>query len=259
MPSLKALKRSGVLYISHVVTTVTAIALFCVAALLFAHPGYLDDSIVYMNIKPIFDDPVRGFPGIVGAWPPARLFQHPADVHGAPRHAAGMMWLAKRGLSLLLGCSIALYLLAGWFVIDMPNFPKEGGWFFNPFAWQILFVDRLHPRPARARGKVFAYNPWIFWASVALSRRRLIWTWFDCGLSARICRSQDLLGFRQDLCRLPAALPCAGARLCGDDVALGQWMKRIPATQSSHRHGPAFAAGLLRRLAAVDGRRDRAP
>ena len=39
--SLKALKRSGVLYMSHVVTTVAAIALFCVAAMLFAHPGYL--------------------------------------------------------------------------------------------------------------------------------------------------------------------------------------------------------------------------
>src|SRR5437867_3965175 len=49
--SLKAMKRAGVLYLSHVVTTIAGIALFCAAAIYFARPGYLADMVYYLNIK----------------------------------------------------------------------------------------------------------------------------------------------------------------------------------------------------------------
>src|SRR5215211_6924304 len=61
----KAWRRAGVLYVSHVVTTVAAVALFCFASLYFVRPGYLSDTIVYMDIKPLMDDAVRGFIGLI--------------------------------------------------------------------------------------------------------------------------------------------------------------------------------------------------
>ncbi len=50
-----------------------------------------------------------------------------------------VLWLLLRAPMLALGASLALYVLAwqlGW---NLPAYP-EGSWYFNPFAWQLLFV-----------------------------------------------------------------------------------------------------------------------
>ena len=41
--------------------------------------------------------------------------------------------------SLALGASVLLYVLTWHFNWNLPSYP-EGHWFFNPFAWQLLFV-----------------------------------------------------------------------------------------------------------------------
>jgi hypothetical protein len=49
------------------------------------------------------------------------------------------LWLLLRWPTLALGGSLALYVLAwqiGW---NLPAYP-DGLWYFNPFAWQLLFV-----------------------------------------------------------------------------------------------------------------------
>jgi hypothetical protein len=50
-----------------------------------------------------------------------------------------ILWLLQRGPTLALGASLALYVLAWWFNWNLPAYP-EGSWYFNPFAWQLLFV-----------------------------------------------------------------------------------------------------------------------
>jgi hypothetical protein len=50
-----------------------------------------------------------------------------------------ILWLLLRAPALALGGSLAFYLLAwqlGW---NLPAYP-DGSWYFNPFAWQLLFV-----------------------------------------------------------------------------------------------------------------------
>jgi hypothetical protein len=50
-----------------------------------------------------------------------------------------ILWLLLRWPTLALGGSLALYVLAwqlGW---NLPAYP-DGSWYFNPFAWQLLFV-----------------------------------------------------------------------------------------------------------------------
>ncbi len=248
--SLKALKRSGVLYISHVVTTVAAIALFCVAAVLFAHPGYLDDSIVYVNIKSIFEDPVKAFPGIVGLGHQLGYFNILPMYMIILAMLPVMMWLAKRSVSLLLGCSIALYLVAGWFVIDMPNFPKEGGWFFNPFAWQILFVIGFILGQRSREGKVFAYNPWIFWGSALYLVVAFIWTWFALwGYQPHLPIPKTLWDFDKTYVAFPRLFHVLALAYVVMMSPVGQWMKRIPATNpltAMGRHSlPVFCVGSL--------------
>ncbi len=50
-----------------------------------------------------------------------------------------ILWLLLRGPTLALGASVALYVLAWQFGWNLPAYP-EGSWYFNPFAWQLLFV-----------------------------------------------------------------------------------------------------------------------
>jgi hypothetical protein len=50
-----------------------------------------------------------------------------------------ILWLLLRGPTLALGASLALYVLAWQFGWNLSAYP-EGSWFFNPFAWQLLFV-----------------------------------------------------------------------------------------------------------------------
>ncbi|MBL8905408.1 MAG: OpgC domain-containing protein [Rhizobiales bacterium] len=248
--SLKALKRSGILYMSHVVTTVAAIALFCLAAVLFAHAGYVDDSIVYLNIRPVLADPVRAFPGLVGLGHQLGYFNILPMYMILLAMLPAMMWLAKRSLSLLLGSSIALYLMTGWFVIDMPNFPTEGGWFFNPFAWQILFVIGFILGQRSREGKIFAYSPILFWGSVAYLGVAFIWTWFELwGYRPHLPIPRTLWDFDKTYVAFPRLFHVLALAYAVMMSPIGQWMKRIPPSNpltAMGRHSlPVFCAGSL--------------
>ena len=49
------------------------------------------------------------------------------------------LWLLIRNASLALAASVALYVLTWEFGWNIESYPS-GHWFFNPFAWQLLFV-----------------------------------------------------------------------------------------------------------------------
>lgn len=51
-----------------------------------------------------------------------------------------IFWLAGRHWLLPLGLSVALWFAAQWLPINMPNTRTAREWFFNPTAWQLLFV-----------------------------------------------------------------------------------------------------------------------
>ncbi len=50
-----------------------------------------------------------------------------------------ILWGLKRMPVMTLTGSAAIYALGGYFNVNLPGYP-EGVWFFNPFAWQFLFV-----------------------------------------------------------------------------------------------------------------------
>jgi hypothetical protein len=50
-----------------------------------------------------------------------------------------ILWLLQRRATLALAASVAIYALAWEFGWNLPAFPN-GHWYFNPFAWQLLFV-----------------------------------------------------------------------------------------------------------------------
>ncbi len=50
------------------------------------------------------------------------------------------MLVMRRHVLLALVPSLALYVLAQTTGLNMPGNPDSDGWYFNPFAWQLLFV-----------------------------------------------------------------------------------------------------------------------
>src|SRR5262249_57718210 len=84
-----------------------------------------------------------------------------------------ILWLLQFRASLALGASVLLYVLTWHFNWNLPSYP-EGHWFFNPFAWQLLFVfgaccalggaqrlSRVLRSPVTA-SSAFAYLSFIF-------------------------------------------------------------------------------------------------
>jgi hypothetical protein len=52
---------------------------------------------------------------------------------------SALLWLLNRALSVTLAASFLIYLAAHLFHWNLPAWP-HGDWYFNPLAWQVLFV-----------------------------------------------------------------------------------------------------------------------
>lgn len=136
LASLKAVKRAGTLYVAHLASIVAGIGVFAVAAVVYGKTGLMGE----INIAPLMEDPVRGFIGLA-------TMSHQIGYHNIlPMYVVLllglplMMALAVHGLAPLLGVSAILYTLTQIYGWSPPSYPAEGHWFFNPFAWQLLFV-----------------------------------------------------------------------------------------------------------------------
>lgn len=69
----------------------------------------------------------------------------------------------------LLAASGALYLAARWLNWNLPTYPDGGVWYFNPFAWQFLFVlgAVFHRKPG-LRTRFCRYRPFAMAAALAV-------------------------------------------------------------------------------------------
>jgi len=91
--------------------------------------------------------------------------------------------IGRRSLWGMIGVSAAIWFVSGYYRINMPNFPGDGGWFFNPFSWQFLFVIGLAGGMAAKQGRsLVPPMRWLFWAAVAYLLFSLYWLWVTPGL-----------------------------------------------------------------------------
>lgn len=273
--SLKALRRAGALYMGHIATTLAGIALFCAAAIYFARPGYIDDTIIYMNTKPLMDDPVRGIIGLVTLGHQLGYFNILPMYMAILASLPLIMWLGRRSLNLLLAVSLIVWALAGWFAIDFPNYPGQAprdfldlvtdpgkdGWFFNPFAWQALFVIGFILGEWQRRGDTLRFNPWIFAAAaaylvLAYFYYPLDWFFHKSGIGNDL--PLRLWGFDKGYVGVPRFLHVLALGYVVMMSPLGRLMHRIPASNfltSMGRHSlPVFCWGTLLSMAGAVAR-----
>jgi len=144
----RILKRTWQIYVAHVFLFAIYIAEIAYVASSFENPLYVEE----MNALDFLKTPD------VTIMQALLLKFKPANMDVLPLYIVLLMmfpfalWLLIRNASLALAISVALYVLTWEFGWNFASYPS-GHWFFNPMAWQLLFVfgawcalgDRLRP------------------------------------------------------------------------------------------------------------------
>lgn len=131
----RILKRAWQIYVAHIFLFAIYMAEISYVATSFENPLYAEE----MNILDFLKQPDHT---IVQA---LLLKFKPANMDVLPLYIVllilfpPILWLLQRGPTLALGASMAIYVLAWRFNVNLPAYPS-GVWYFNPFAWQLLFV-----------------------------------------------------------------------------------------------------------------------
>jgi len=143
--TLHVWRRCWQLYVAHLILFLFYTAQIGYVAERFGNPMYMEE----MNVTRLLDAPHL-------ALLEALLLEfRPANMDVLPMYIVllgvfpPLLWLLLRRPGWAFGLSAALFVLVRLTGINLPAYPPGSGWFFNPFAWQFLFV----------LGAVFALRP----------------------------------------------------------------------------------------------------
>lgn len=128
--------RAWQMYVAHIMLFLAFTAQIARAARKFDNPMYKDE----FNVANFLAHPDELI------WQALTLRYKPVDLDVLPLYIALVgacpliLWgLVRRPNLTLLGSAI-LYVLARWFDWNLASYPPGTTWYFNPFAWQLLFV-----------------------------------------------------------------------------------------------------------------------
>ena len=128
-------RRMRDLYAAHLLLTVVCAILLAVAAQSFENPLYYE----HVNLTPYAYDPLGAI------WRTLALYYQLGYLNILPLYIVLLAWfpllwwLMQRHLGLALAASAILWLSANVLGANLPSWPELYGWYFNPFAWQLLF------------------------------------------------------------------------------------------------------------------------
>jgi hypothetical protein len=132
-------RRAFTLYWVQVLISLLTIAIFAAAALWWDN----DDLIDHEDRDTVVSSPLRGISAILA------LAHQFGNVNILPLYIVlllitpALLVLARRNDWLMLLTSGLIYLAARVFELNLPSWPLDGGWYFNPLAWQFIFAIGL--------------------------------------------------------------------------------------------------------------------
>lgn len=133
---IRLLSRAIEIYRAQLVLTAIALAILAATSLVRNNPIFLE----WHNAGPAFYDPVRTTVGWV------LLTHHLWFFDILPLYvvvllmAPAFVILARNNRILALAASLILYVIVLTWNLQLPTWPGDSGWFFNPLAWQLLLV-----------------------------------------------------------------------------------------------------------------------
>jgi hypothetical protein len=133
--SAQLLRRAWQIYVAHVFLFAIYLAEIIYVATRFENPLYAEE----MNILDFLKQPdVTIIQALLLKFKPANMDVLPLYIILLLLFPP-ILWLLQSRSTLALGASVLLYVLTWHFNWNLPSYPS-GHWFFNPFAWQLLFV-----------------------------------------------------------------------------------------------------------------------
>lgn len=128
--------RAFEIYTAQVLITMFAIAILAASAMALNNPLLLQ----WHNAAAVFDDPVRTHIGLAVLTHQLGYFNilplYVVLMGMAPAFAT----IDRLAPALLLPLTLVLYLCVLALRVNLPSWPESGSWFFNPLAWQFVFV-----------------------------------------------------------------------------------------------------------------------
>jgi len=128
-------KRAVQMYVAHIMLFLIFTAQIARAARKFDNPMYENEFNVFNFLQ--HPDVLIG--------QALTLRYKPVDLDVLPLYISLIavsplvLWCMVRRPNLTLLGSAVLYVLARWFDWNLPSYPAGTTWYFNPFAWQLLF------------------------------------------------------------------------------------------------------------------------
>ena len=136
------------IYVAHIVLFCVVAGIVVSAVRHFDNPLYLE----HVNLLPLFADTEGALVAVL------TLHYLPNFLDILPLYVLLLalvpfaLPLALRQPALVLLAAAALWGLVQVAPFNLPNYPGDAGWYFNPFAWQFLFVIGLVLGSLRHRG-----------------------------------------------------------------------------------------------------------
>ena len=240
------LRRAWVLYVAHIFLFVVFSAQVSYSATALDRSDYLEE----IHIDALADAPYRAMlEALLLVYQPAYLNILPMYVALLALFAAVMPLLRRPFI--LLGLSIGCYVLIRFTGFNLPSW-TGGGWYFNPLAWQFLFMIGavLSYRGIRLPGPKIAYD--IIAGLIVLSGVLLLWlVWpypdiegLISPVAAKILISVDKEGLHPMRLLSILSLVWLVARVV---PASAQWLRSTPAwpfVLCGQHSLPVFCSGI---------------
>ena len=132
----RLLKRAAEMYVAHIMLFLLFTAQIARTVRKFDNPMYADEFNVHNFLQ--HPDVLIG-QALSLRYKPVNLDVLPLYI-SLVATAPFMLWCMVRRPNLTLLASAILYVLARWFDWNLASYPPGTTWYFNPFAWQLMFV-----------------------------------------------------------------------------------------------------------------------
>lgn len=180
--SARVLRRVWQLYVAHLFLFVIFIAQVAWTSIKFDNPMYVEE----MNIASFLQEPhIAIIQSMLLKFKPVYMDILPLYIV-LLLFLPVVLWISMRSRLLTIVISAVLYGVVRYYHLNLPGYPPGAVWFFNPLAWQLLFVTGAVlggsprresfpiPRNRILLGVALAY---LFFALVASLR----WNFMDLG------------------------------------------------------------------------------
>jgi hypothetical protein len=163
--------RAWTLYMAHLTLIAVCGAIVAYAVLVTEDTRLLEAT----QFDQIMSNPLSATLGV------ATLGLQPAYLNILPLYvvllllAPAMMSLVRVSPWLALAVSGAIYTLSQLLQLTLPAYPTPEAWYFNPFAWQFLFVAGLCIGGVLGAGRRIAVGNLLLVASVVYVVAALVW------------------------------------------------------------------------------------